>query len=74
MKKMITIRPNTEWYIDEIHEEKPCRRQLERQWQKSGLEVHRQMYCKQRLHVNTLLDSAKQKYCSDMVRQKSKAP
>ena len=30
------------------------------------------MYWKQRLHVNTLLDSAKQKYYSDMVREKSK--
>ena len=55
MEKMITIRPNTEWYSDEIREEKQRRRQLERQWQKSGLEVHRQMYCKQRLHVNTSL-------------------
>ena len=39
MERIITIRSNTEWYIDEIHEEKQRRRQLERQRQKSGLEV-----------------------------------
>ena len=30
------------------------------------------MYCKQRLHVNTLLDSAKQKYYLDTVHEKNK--
>ena len=39
MEKMVTIRPNTERYIDEIREEKQRRRQVERQRQKSGLEV-----------------------------------
>ena len=37
----VTIRPEAKWYTDEIRQGKQGRRQAERRWGKSQLEVHR---------------------------------
>ena len=39
--KTITVRPNTEWYDETIHQAKQRCRQLEHRWQKSKLEIDR---------------------------------
>ena len=39
--KTITVRPNTEWYDETIHQVRQRRRQLDRRWKKSKLEIDR---------------------------------
>ncbi|CAG2193990.1 unnamed protein product [Mytilus edulis] len=42
--KVITLRPNTEWYTDELRFAKRERRKAERQIRRTKLEVHKQIY------------------------------
>jgi hypothetical protein len=51
-----------DWYSDEIHQ---ARRRHERKYRKTGLQVHREMFCDQRLKVATLIDNAKARYYKD---------
>ena len=62
IKRMVTVRPNTSWYSDEIRKEKCTRRRLEWEWRKTGLHVHRQLYIQQCQHVNSLSWKAKVEY------------
>lgn len=61
-QKTITLRPNAPWYTEELHEAKRARRRLERQWRKTHLEVHRQMYQLQCKVVNRLLHETRRDY------------
>ncbi len=70
-EQTVTIRPDTAWYTEHIHNLKQERRKLERQWRKSGLEVHRQAYCAKRQQVNAMLQAAKKEYYSGMVSKNS---
>ena len=58
-KRLITVHPNTHWYNKDIAQAKLLRRQLERRWRKSPLEIHRQLYLKQKQHVQSLIRKAK---------------
>ncbi|XP_078340537.1 uncharacterized protein LOC144627416 [Crassostrea virginica] len=42
-RKVILLRPNTQWYTDELHAAKRERRKAERQMRKTTLEVHKQI-------------------------------
>ena len=42
--KNIILRPNTEWYSDELRAAKRDRRKAERRMRKSNLTVHREMF------------------------------
>ena len=42
--KVVTLRPNTQWYSQEIHSVKEDKRKAERVWRRTKLEVHRQMF------------------------------
>ena len=46
-RRLITIRPSSPWYNEEIGKEKRKRRRLERRWRTSGLCIDRQLYVKQ---------------------------
>ena len=50
------------WYTEHIHKERQKRRQLERQFHKSGLEIHKQIFREQSLAVVRLIDDAKTNY------------
>ena len=66
---MVTLRPSTPWYNDEIASAKRERRKLERHWRKTKLTVHQQLYkdkCKQ---VRSLITSAKMEFYSDLVKE-----
>ena len=65
--RLVSVRPNTQWYNEEIAQAKLLRRQAERRWRKSHLEIHRQLYCKQRQHVQSLIKKAKTDYHSRQV-------
>jgi hypothetical protein len=43
-KKTITVRPDSPWYTEELHKEKHKKRKLERQWMRSKLAIHHQLY------------------------------
>jgi len=61
-KRVITLRPAAPWYNDSIREEKQVRRQLERKWRTTKLEVHKQNYLEQCKKVNDSLYTAKKSY------------
>ena len=63
----IKIRPNTRWYNEEITHEKHIRKQKERQWRVTKLEIHRQLYTTQRQVVQTAMRSAQINYFNDLV-------
>ena len=54
-ERTIILRPHAPWYSEELHEAKRKRRQYERRWRKTGLEIHRQIYRAQCNTVGRLL-------------------
>ena len=52
-------KPRAEWFTADLLSERRALRTLERQWQKSGLEVHHQMYCCARSKYNQKLEETK---------------
>lgn len=46
-KRIITIRPAAPWYSDNIKQEKPERRKLERRWRNTKLAIDRELYAEQ---------------------------
>ena len=60
--RIVTVRPRTPWFNDSISDAKKLKRRYERQWKKSKLEVHRQMFKTQCDHVHHLIDQAKVDY------------
>ena len=43
-KRIVTLRPASQWYTDEIIVEKVKRRRLERLWSTNRLTINREMY------------------------------
>ena len=65
--KVKKVRASNPWFNDEIRSARKVRRQLERKWMRSRLEVDRQEFCKQRRIVNKLVDKAETAYYSAQV-------
>jgi hypothetical protein len=65
--RVITIRPITPWYCNEIHAAKAERRKCEARWRESGLTVHREIYKVARNKVTSLIVSAKISVFTDRV-------
>ena len=65
--KMSTIRSNIPklWSSDVIHEARQPRRRCKRKWLKTRLEIHRELYVRQREQVVLLINSAKRDYTSE---------
>ena len=61
-RKVILLRPNTQWYTDELHAAKRERRKAERQMRKTNLEVHKQIYKDKSVQSNNLLLKCKNEY------------
>lgn len=53
-ERVITLRPSSPWYTDDIKAEK-VKRRLERVWRKSGLTIDRQLYVNQCKVVQALV-------------------
>ena len=66
-QRVITVRPNSEWYSTEISIQKAIRRKLERRWRSSRLAVDREIYVNQCYHVNTMIYEAKMNYYSAII-------
>jgi len=67
--KVISIRPNTKWYTDELRQAKRDRRKAERTMQKTKLTVHQQIYCNKRNYVSKLLLQSKRNYYSTKIEE-----
>ena len=65
--KSFILRPNTQWYNQNIRSAKVVRRRLERKMMKSGLESDKMAYKKQCDFVNFLLNEAKQEFYSNKI-------
>ena len=66
-RKMVTIRPHTPWYTEEIATEKRKRRSLERRWRSSRQPSDYQNYVIQCDVVNNLLSKSKASYYRDVI-------
>ena len=58
----MTLRPFAPWYNDEIRDAKRERRRCERQFLKSGLQVHKDIYQDQCRKYKELLNAAKSSF------------
>ena len=61
-RKSITLRPNAQWYSDELRHAKHARRQAKKVWRRTKLTVQRQLFREQCNAVNKLMISAKKHY------------
>ena len=62
--KLVILRPNTEWYSDELRASKIERRRAERKMRKSKLQVDKQIYRECCITTNRLLEKCKTEYYS----------
>ncbi|CAG2254533.1 unnamed protein product [Mytilus edulis] len=65
--KIITMRPNTEWYGDKIRKAKVKRRKAERTMRKTKLEVHKLIYKELCVTSNKILIQSKTDYFSNKI-------
>jgi hypothetical protein len=65
--KFLVQRQEIPWYNDAVRSTKQNLRQIERTWRKSGLEVHKQMFCAQRTIWRQEIIRAKAEYYSSKV-------
>ena len=71
--RKITIKggTNKSWYNDDIHEARVERRRLERQYKKSGLQVHKELWERQSQLVIHKIKECKQLYYQDKLGKNS---
>ena len=67
--RKVVDRPECKWFTDEVREAKQKKRQLERLYNKTKLEIHRQMYKAQKNDTNHIIRDAKRSYYSSMVSE-----
>ncbi|CAC5390090.1 unnamed protein product [Mytilus coruscus] len=65
--KSVILRPNTEWYSDDLKAAKRDKRKAERKWRDSKLEVHHQIFKEKCRTVGKLLYIAKETYYSSKI-------
>ncbi|XP_077985142.1 uncharacterized protein LOC144439783 [Glandiceps talaboti] len=68
-QRTVIMRPNIKWYNDEIRDAKRKRRLAERNWRRTKLTIHRQIYKSQCLTVNQLIHSAKINYYRHIIQE-----
>lgn len=61
----ITTKPDSPWFTFEVRSARRELRRLERQWQKSGLSVHHEMFRAQRNRLTSIRRAAKKTYYSE---------
>ncbi|KAK6194931.1 hypothetical protein SNE40_000461 [Patella caerulea] len=65
--KTFILRPNTEWFNDEVLQAKRDRNKAEKVWRKSNLHVHKDIYREQKLNFQALVKSAKKSYYTNKI-------
>ncbi|GFR81941.1 ATP-dependent DNA helicase [Elysia marginata] len=74
VNRKIVIRPNKQWYTDDIREAKKIQRSAEKKWRKTHLEVHRQAFVDARKNTNKLITAAKQIYTKNKISDSTSNP
>ncbi|CAG2223690.1 unnamed protein product [Mytilus edulis] len=69
ISKNLILRPNTEWYTDDLRVAKRNRRKAERRMRKTKLTIHRQMFRESCITTNQLLIKCKKDYFSSKVSE-----
>jgi len=67
LQRTITLRPHAPWYSDELRQLKHQKRKLERQWRRTKLELHHQMFRAKCIETNKELLRAKQVFYSSKI-------
>ena len=67
-------RTDAEWYNDKTREEKQKRRQYERLWRKTGLNIHKEMLNQQRTLTNKTIAEAKKSYYNKLISNPKETP
>ncbi|CAG2217216.1 unnamed protein product [Mytilus edulis] len=65
--KSVVLRPNTEWYSDDLNNAKRDKRKAERKWRDSKLEVHHQIFKEKCRTFGKLLYIDKETYYSSKI-------
>ncbi len=68
----VTERPSAPYYTDAIRDEKRKKRKLERQWRRTKLTVHKEIFLEQCKHVTSMLTDSKQAYYENTIQENSK--
>ena len=68
IEREITIRPQTQWFTEEIRVEKHRLRNLERKWRQTKSEIDRQLYRQQCKNMNKLIRIAKTEYYTSKIK------
>ncbi|VDI51143.1 MFS transporter, FHS family, Na+ dependent glucose transporter 1 [Mytilus galloprovincialis] len=69
ISKNLILRPNTEWYTDDLRVAKRNRRKAERRMRKTKLTIHRQMFRESCITTNQLLIKCKKDYFSSKISE-----
>ena len=70
----LTLRPRCSWYDEDIHRAKREKRKIERQYRKSKLTVHKELLCRQRNTLNSLLSSKKSAFMKTKIEESKSNP
>ena len=73
-KKIVTLRPISPWYSEEIRKEKSKRRKLECRWRRTQLTIDSEIYVQQCNTVNTLISSSKKEFYSSIITENKSDP
>ena len=65
----VSERPPAPWFSEDVKIARRHRRQAERTWRRSGLEVHRQIFREKRLRVKEAITTAKVQHFHDRITQ-----
>ena len=68
-KAKLVIKPRALWYTPSIAKAKRLRRKLERQWRRTKLTVHQQMFKEQRQQVSSLIRKTRATYYNNKVTE-----
>ncbi len=74
VSKMVTIRPPTPWSYDDIKKDKAMRRNLERKWRRTGLQIDWEIYRDFRNKYNEKLNAFRYKQYSDIIAENKNDP
>jgi hypothetical protein len=72
--RTIPVRPEKEWYDEDIRKAKQKRRRAEHKWRKTGLAVHRQVYMQAKEDVDKLVNEKKSNYYKNPLSNTRETP
>ena len=67
--KTFSDRPLVPWINEDIILSKKCKRRLEKQWRKTGLTVHYQMFKSEKKHLESLISKAKTDHYTNEIKE-----